>query len=316
MTVRLLGVTLALSATFWALPGAAPPAAGEDRKKQEAVFPTRDFAALPGKVVGVLASNGSAVLAQEGRKGPADTLCLGSGEGSYRWLYVPVPKKPLIGALNVRVGPRGETTRRFDSLGLANPRTVQKWGVTQPYTLVEVEVNGGQGAPPGENFVATDLRVVEGSREYPFKATAAVNRVRAAYEAALKDHESVITKALAEARKDVPPGRKPSGVRERTELVFVTWLPEQQRLRVVLQTRTAETAPGPVPTPAADSEDPAKRQATVFGAEWGMTFEVSRLDKTEVSRELPLRKFHNEILLPAPPQAGATGSPAARAPGR
>jgi hypothetical protein len=312
MTVRMLCVTLALSAALGTLPlGAAP---GEDRKKQEAVFPTRDFAALPGKVVGVLASNGSAVLAQEGRKGPADALCLGSGEGSYRWLYVPVLKKPIIGALNVRVGPKGETTRRFDSLNLANPQTVQKWGVTQPYTLVEVEVNGGQGAPPGENFVATGMRVVEDSKEYPFKVTAVVNRVRAAYAAALKDHEPAITQALAEARKDVPPGRKPSGVRERTELVFVTWLPEQQRLRLVLQTRTSETAPGPAPTPAADSEDPARRPATVFGAEWGMTFEVSRLDKTEVARELPLRKFHDEVLLPAPPPAGAR--PAPKAPGR
>jgi hypothetical protein len=312
MTVRLLCLAVALSAaTVWGLVlQAAPPAAGDD------AFPTRAFGALPGKVVGVLASNGQAVLAREGRQGPADALCLGSGAGSYRWLYVPVAKKPLIGGLNLRVGPKGDKTRRFDSLSMASPQTVRQWGVTQPYTLVEVEVNGGLGAPPGENFVATGMRVLEGSREYPFKVTDVLNRVRTAYQAALKEKEPAIGQAVAEARKDVPPGRKPAGERERTELLFVTWLPEQQSLRVVIQTRTAETAPGPVPPPAAADREqpPPRRPATLYGAEWGMTFELSRPDLTEQGRELPLRQFHKEILLPVPPPAKT--APAAPTPGR
>ena len=38
-------------------------------------------------------SGGQEVLGREGRKGPADAYCLGSGEGSYRLLYVPVAKR-------------------------------------------------------------------------------------------------------------------------------------------------------------------------------------------------------------------------------
>jgi hypothetical protein len=303
---------LAAAVCVRSLPG-APPAPGT--KGQDPVFLARDFAPLPGKVVGVLASNGQAVLSQEGRKGPADALCLGSGDGSYRWLYVPVAKKPIIGGLNVRVGEKGKTTKRFDSLSPANPETVRQWGVTQPYTLVEVEVNGGLGGPPGETFVATGMRVLEGSKEYPFKATEVVNRVRALYQAHLKEQEQAITLALAEARKDLPPGRKPSGVREQTELLYVTWLPEQERLRLVIQTRTAETAPGPVPPEGQPEQPPAKRPATRYGVEWGMSFEVSRLGKTEQSRDLPLRKFQKEILLPTPTPTSKQDASPARRPG-
>jgi hypothetical protein len=278
---------------------AAPPAPGEG-KAPEQVFPSQDYRALPGKVIGVLASNGAAVLSQEGRQGPADALCLGSGPGSYRWLYVPVAKKPQIGGLNVRVGDKGKATKRFDSLSMASPATVQQWSVTQPYTLVEVEVNSGLGAPPGENFVATGMRVLEGSRDYPFKTTEVVNRLRTGYLNQLKGQEQALAQTLTEARKGLPPGRKSSGVPERTELLYVTWLPEQERLRLVIQTRITETAPGPVP-PAGPGQPLGRRPATLCGAEWGMSFEVSRLGKLEQSQELPLRKVLKEVLLPPPP---------------
>jgi hypothetical protein len=317
MTLRLSWVLPALPVTASVLLLFAAAVSGEDRAKQDGPFPQQDFAPLPGKVVGVLAGNGQAVLAQEGRKLPADTLCLGSGEGSYRFLYVPVPKKPLIGALNVRVGPKGEKTQRFDSLSLANLKTVEQWGVTRPHTLVEVEVNGGKGAPPGENFVATGLRVLEGSREYPLKTADVMERLQTGYQASLKQKESAISQMLTEARKELLPSRKPTGGRERTELLFVTWLPDQQLLRVVIQTRTAETAPGPNLPPKVSSEpEPTRRPATISGVEWGMSFDVSRLGKTEQSRELPLRKFQKEVLLTVPPATEKAETPAAKPQGR
>src|SRR5690242_16528249 len=130
---------------------AAPRArAADDTRDPTDPFPRRQFQPLPGKVVGVLVAGGQDVMAREGRKGPANALCLGTGPGSYHWLYVPVDKKPIIGGLNIPVGDKGQSIKLFKNLSPANPRTVARWGVTGPYTLVEVEVNGGLGSPARE----------------------------------------------------------------------------------------------------------------------------------------------------------------------
>src|SRR6266540_3802009 len=148
---------LLLAGAAWVLlagAAAAEPVATAD-KGQEAFLPHHKVTPLPGKVVGVLASGGEALLAAEGRKGPADCLCFSTAGTSYRWVYVPVARKPIIGGLNVRVGEKGETKKAFKNLSLANPKTVQQFGITEPFALVEVEVNGSLGGPAEESFVAT-----------------------------------------------------------------------------------------------------------------------------------------------------------------
>jgi hypothetical protein len=290
-----------------ALPAAAAPPPPEPSRDPANPFPRRKFEALSGTVVGVLVSGGQDVLAQEGRRGPADAFCLGCGEGSYRWMYVPVRKKWIIGGLNVRVGPKGDTVKRFMGLSMADPKTVQQWDVAGPYALVEAEVNGGAGAPPGESFVATHLRVLDGSKDYPLHVGKVIEDLRRQFQVHLKLEEDAVGRGLSDARERVPAGHKLTPGREQTETLFVTWLPETQQLRVVFQARITEkalpTVPPPPPPPAVDTgdgrpPDPPVHAGVQLGVELGMTYDVSKRGLVDASRAVPLRPYQKELLTP------------------
>lgn len=300
----------ALALLCLALPAAAappPPDAGGDPADP---LPRRRFQPLPGKVVGVLVSGGQDVLALEGRRGPADAYCLGSGEGSYRGLYVPVAKKWTIGGLNVPVGPKGDTVKAFRGLSVAGPQTAGAWGVRGPYTLVEVEVNGGLGAPPGETFVATGLRVVEGTKEYPLHVTPVIGQLRRRFQLHLKEQEDAISHGLSEARARLPEGHRLVPGREQTETAFVTWLPDTDQVRVVLRARVAQkalrtAAVSPPPRPAQAGADgrppsPPVPAGVEFGVEVGMTYDVSAWGLIDRSRPGALRPYQKQI--PAQPK--------------
>jgi hypothetical protein len=256
----------------------------------------------------VLVSGGQEVLAREGRRGPADAFCLGSGGGSYRWLYVSGAEKPAIGGLFVRVGPKGDAVKRFNGLSMADPKTAPHWGAGGPYALVEVEVNGGLGTPPGETLVATRLRVLDGTREYPLHVARVVADLRRRFQAHLKTEEGAIARGLSEARGRVPPGHKLSPGREQAEAVFVSWLPETDQLRVVFQARITEKAlrTGPaLPPQSRDTgdgrpPDPPVHAGVRLGVELGMTYDVSRSGAVEASRPVSLRPVQKELLAPAP----------------
>jgi hypothetical protein len=297
--------------TLLALAGPGGAArAGDDGKDRADPFPARQFQALPGKVVGVLSAGGTEVLAQEGRRGPADALVLGSGPGSYRWLYVPVKKKALIGGLVVRVGEKGNAVQAFRKLSMANPKTVEQWGISGPYALVEVEVNGGLGAPPGETCVATHMRPLDGTKEYPLEVNRVVGELRRQFRVYLREQEDAVEKGLSDARAQIPRDHKLTGGRERAETVFVTWLPETEQLRVICHARIAEKAHGPAQAgrpslPGDDGTPPAVAASTSglqVGVELGMTYEVSKLGVVEGNRPVPLHVFQKAFTAPAPRQ--------------
>ena len=100
------GLAGALVATASAGPEAPAPVPVTDRAQ---FLPNRKHQALPGKVVGVLALGDKGLLNAEGVKGPEGVHYLSLGGYSYRWLYLPVKQRPLIGGLNVRVGEQGQT---------------------------------------------------------------------------------------------------------------------------------------------------------------------------------------------------------------
>src|SRR5258706_9851538 len=157
MLRRLLAASFALAAATALI--AAPVKSTSDIVTDRAGFiPVRKKEPLPGKVVGVLVSEPQAVLSTEGRSGPKDQLCFGRNGCSYRWVYVPVEKNPLIGRLNIRIGETGTQVKAFDKLSMANAGTLKQWDVPGTYALVEVEVNDGLGSPPDDSFVATKMR--------------------------------------------------------------------------------------------------------------------------------------------------------------
>src|SRR5262249_8856648 len=77
-------------------------------------LPKQKHAALKGKAVGILVSDVKAMMAQEGRGGPADAMGFSAGGYSYRWIYVPAEneKTALIQKLNVEVGEKTNDKRK------------------------------------------------------------------------------------------------------------------------------------------------------------------------------------------------------------
>jgi hypothetical protein len=275
---------------------------------------TPRFLPLPGKAVGVLVGDAQALLAQEGRFGPADAVCFSRGGGSYRWMYVLA--KGGTGGESLMFG--GQT---FDHLVLANPQTLRPWGVTAPYSLVEVVVNGGRGSgEPEDSFAATDLKVLDGSQTYPLKVAEVIRDLRRRYAASLRQQKGIAAE-LNKIQKSALGNRKPTGPREQTDTIYVTWLTEAERLRVEFRTQirdgayqygrgiepTRDDSPradGP-PPPEESPRDPGQRYGTSIGIITGMVYEVSKAGQLELSQPISLRPFVEELPPPgmAPPGA-------------
>jgi hypothetical protein len=301
---RLAALAL-LAAGAAGLAAPAPTETDVTVKDRATFLPLRKYQPLPGKVVGVLVSDVGGVMGHDGRGGPPDALGFSRDAQSYRWVYVPVKDNPTITDLDVRVGEKGEKTVVYPSLSIASAQAVKPWGVTRPYALVEVEVNDGRGAPAEEGFVATRMKVLDGSREYPLDMTAVLGKLRKAYKGYLEEKKDVLDGALAEARKKALKDRKPTGPRETTELVYLTWLAEQRRLRVAFRTMVTDGAYtfGPANDRGRPLPDSPRRQAvrfgTAFGIEFGRAYEVSKDGKVVRTLTLPPESFQQELRPPA-----------------
>ncbi len=305
------------------------PSAGSatitDRK---GYIPFRRHVPLPGKIVGVLVRDAQPVLTLEGRSGPADQMCLGYGGGSYRWVYVPVKQNPMIGSLMLGVGDKGER-KRFDNLSMASSTTIGQWDVKGKYALVEIEVNDGLGSPAMDAFVATRMRRMDGTREFPFKLEEVIEDLRKKYEQQVKDQVRQIDTAMEMAAAEALKDRKATGPRDRVEVMFVTWIPETERLRVHFRTaimdgdykysggvnvelgpRTMALRPGVRP---GDLQQPSLpnglRQGKQFGIEFGNAYEVSKSGKVEKTLTLPIESFQRELQAPQLFNGGARNSP-------
>lgn len=298
----------ALPALVTAASTTAPAQQGPPGVERQSLFPNNKHQALPGKVIGILAVGDENLLKAEGRTGPRGVLYFSTGGSSYRFLYVPDKKKPLIGGLNVRVDDKG-TTRRFDYLGLATLETLRQWGVSAPYTLVELEVNGGHGSPSGEPIIATGVKVLEGTPPYQFKAAEVVEAIRQQHAAAVQQQSQDVESEMREARRAALKDRPATGPREKSDVIYVSWLPQTQRLQVRLQTRISDGAYKSATTledvfegldkPVRQVEKQV-RYGTSFGVLVGTAYEVSRTGKVEQSRKLPIERFQQEIPPPLP----------------
>jgi hypothetical protein len=302
-----LCLTAALAALI-AAPLVAGPPAGEPIKDRSGFIPRTKHQALPGKVVGVLAYDAQPVLSTEGRSGPADQLCFGMSGSSYRWVYVQTPgaAPPVITNLQVAVGGQG-AKKIYPALDIARPTNVKHFGVTQKYSLVEVEVNDGLGSPAEQSFVATNIKVLDGSANFPIKVTETIDDLKKRYAEHVGRQKDAIDRELGEAAKKAVKDRKITGPRTQEELMFVTWLPESQRLRVHFRTKVSDGAyetvkgPGPVPVPPRQKfKQPPPRDfmvkvGTTFGVEFGMAYEVGRDGRLVATQLLPFETFQFEV---------------------
>ncbi len=333
-TPFLLGGLLTAAALAVAAP--APQTITDVIKDRKDFIPQRKQQPLPGKAVGVLVSNVAPIMNQEGRSGPADAYGFSVGGNSYRWIYVPVQEKPLITRLQVPTGAKGDRIKVYPRLNLANPATVKQWNITAPFALVEVEVNDGLGSPAIEGFVATRMTRLDGTSAFPLKVPEVIEEVRKQQQRLKQEQQTVIASALAEAEKSALKGKKATGPRETSELFYVTWLPETDRLRIHFRTTISDghfqqveigqrlppvaLPPGPIPLPPNQGKPavpvlrpppPARfrsvRVGTAFGIEMGFAFEVTKTGKIDRVLTLPIQPFTRE--LPQPPGIGPRGAP-------
>jgi hypothetical protein len=221
---------------------------------------------------------------------------------------------------------------------MANPQTVKQWNIDADYALVEVQVNDGMGAPAQEGFVATNMRRLDGTKDFPAKLPEIVADARKRQQQYQKDQQKAVDEALAEIQKTALKQRKLTGPRETKEHFYITWLPETEKYRLNFRTTVTDGAyefieinrgrpvplplpppPGPgkgappavppanvqqgaaLPPPPPPPPFPMKvRTGTTIGVEFGVAYEVSKAGKVERVLILPAQTFSQE--LPVPPQ--------------
>jgi hypothetical protein len=268
-----------------------------------------------------MVSDVRAVMAHDGRGGPADAVAFSTADGSYRWVYVPVAEKAMITNLQVEVGEKGGKKKAYPKLSIANAALLKAKGVAADYALVEVEVNDGLGSPAGESFVGTRFTRLDGSEKYPLKLPDVVKDVKKRYQADLKARQKKIDAEMEEAKKKALKGRKVTGPKETAELMYLSWLPDSQRVRIAFRTRITDGSyqwvqggmrPGPLPLPPGKGalafrpppppRDTKVRVGVTFGVEVGMAYEVDKSGKVVATRLLPPKGFSQE--LQAPPAGG------------
>jgi hypothetical protein len=272
--------------------------AGWEDPDKSLSLPIQKFDPLPGKVVGVLASNSQALFANEGRKGPADAVTFGTGTGSQHWIYVPDQKKPMIAAMRLPIGQEGKQQQRFNRLNFATQENLKAAGITQPFTLAEVEVNGGLGCPAAQAFVATAIKPVEGTKLYPLKVSEVMDRLQSRFDQWKSGRPSSLETTLAAKRNELGWLKGKDSRRSEEQIVYVTWVPARQVLQAQILSRLQERDPLAVlarPAIAYEGDDgapPKTKAERVIGAEEGLGFEVSRFGKVERIEAIPIKEFH------------------------
>lgn len=301
-------VALAALATPWVR---ADEPKAEVVKDRTAYFP-RKHVPLKGTAIGVLVSSPQPILSLEGRSGPPDSMCFARGLTSYRWVYVPTMENAIITNLQVPVGD-GSEKQVYAALNMANARSVVPWGVSEPYCLVEVTINGGKGSPADQSFVATNFKVLDGSAKYPLKVNEQITRLKKAYADYLKAQNVTIETAMKDAAKKALGDKKATGPRERSEQMYVTWLPESDSLLVRFRTKLSDGAftmvrgPGLPPRTPRDPLPPkALRRARppfevpiksgiAFGIELGRGYVVNAKGEMTRVEEVPITSFTQTI---------------------
>jgi hypothetical protein len=308
--------------------------------KDRNVLPKNKHEALPGKVIGLLVADAQSIVMTEGRSGPPDSMGFARGLHSYRWVYVPTQDRPIITNLAVRVG--DGTVQTFPALNMANPKTVTPWGIMQPYSLVEVEVNSGLGSPADMSFVGTNFKVLDGTKDYPLKVTDVVTQLKKRYADWQAENAMALDKALADAQAAALKDKKPTGRRQRSELLYLTWLPQTERVRAQFVTKITDGAytemgggakpfdppplpPGrvkPVATTTAPPLDPRAarpfpikvKTGIAFGIDYGMAYEVDKEGKLVRIERLPVQAFTEVLQAPPVVRPGLDRLPATTAP--
>lgn len=307
--------------------------AQEKVRDRKAFMPNRKSVELKGAAIGILLTDGQPILSTEGRSGPADQLVFSADGNSYRWVYVPtLDEQPQITNLQVPLANGGKAI--YPSLNMANPRSVLTWAVKQPYALVEIEVNGQLGSPAIDSFVATNFKVLDGTKDYPLQITQVVKQLKERYANDTAKMQDAIEQAMKKVSDNILNGKPPTGPRQKADLMYLTWLNESKTMRVAFKTTISDglytfveggaipmrdppalplppkgKLQGGLPVKPDDARIQPRNQSfkigTTFGIELGKAYIVNAKGEVIRTEELAIESF-TQVLQP-PPNIGPGG---------
>jgi hypothetical protein len=221
----------------------------------------------PGRHVLALVTRPLAMVAPNVYRSGDHSLVLSASGGTYHWCYF------------MRDSKRGP---------LADVENSLEFGVTRSHSLVEVEVQDGQGSPSaGPALIATSMKVVDNSKEFPLQPHKVVAELRAKYEASLKDLDKDISPAMEKARQTAGGDEKQAKPPQTVSLMYVTWMEEMQKLQVRFFTRV-QTTDGIQRVGRSSSEAPPPRELLYWGIDFGLLYEVNKAGTLEKKLRLPI----------------------------
>jgi hypothetical protein len=232
------------------------------------------------------------------------TPALFSRDGARRFLYLFAEQSGQARKQYFYVGQEGRP-EPFANVLPATASVLRQRGVWQRFALLEVEVNGGKGSPPlplGENFIASKIRVLDKTSEYPFDSSAAIDE--AVERCRSKFSTLRTTPAFDSALRLVFRDDKNASKKENL-LINATWLSEAERIRIKCHFRLVndELKFGRGVLPKEDLTEPPE-QGIPFGRQVGiritLTFEVDKTGQIEFTGETAPHPFNIEI----PPPGG------------
>ena len=209
---------------------ATPPIKNNAAAAFKKHLPYRQYQPLGKTAIGILAGDANSIINLEGRSGPPDHMGFSQDGLSYRWVYVEVQGNARITNLKVPVD-KGQTKVLYPALDMASPNTVKRFGAGA-FNLVQVEVNDGQGSPVNDSFVATNIKVLDGSEAYPLKVAEVLERLRKDYAKSQTKRNADIDKAMSGLQKTALGNRKPNGKRQQKDRMYVTWMTNNDTLEV------------------------------------------------------------------------------------
>jgi hypothetical protein len=123
--------------------------------------------------------------------------------------------------------------------------TPNAWGLSRRAHVVEVDVNGRQGAPPGVHFVVTNARVLDGTSAFPPRADEVLLALRRRFDAVLADERPELDGLYASAARAAG-GEYSFGARTNDPIgVFPTWRRDAQAMEVVFTAGSSGVGRGP-----------------------------------------------------------------------
>lgn len=178
---------------------------------------------------------------------------------------------------------------------LATIDNTLQFGVTRNFSLVEVDVVERGGSPSGgvPALIATSMKVVDNSAEYPIRPHKVVAEMRAKYEAWAKDQN--VAEAMEKARLAAKGDEKKTKPSRSATILHVQWVTETKKLQVRFLTRvlTTDDVARPYSGPPLGNI-PAPRKIW-WGIEFGALYETDKAGVLERRLTLPSASWSGEF---------------------